>query len=284
MGDLEIERLGAVTVMRINRPERRNAIGGTLLRELVEAFEAAEGDDEVRVVVTTGVGPTYCVGADLGELLDHLGAPTREMLNGTSVGGDKGAPPLSPDQQLLERLGVGRWSQRMAACTKPSIAALNGATAGGGLALAVAQDFRVASADIAIRAGFLGVGVGPELGLSYLLPRLTGWPAARNILLRNRVVRAEEALRCGLIDEVAPAGAALDRALALAGELADQPAVAMRATNRLLRDSADNSWREQLEAEYRTQLLLFGLPATRAALEKLAGEVVGRADNDGAVS
>jgi enoyl-CoA hydratase/carnithine racemase len=273
--DLSVERHGPVTVLRIDRAERHNSIGGSLLGELVEAFEDAERDDDVRAVVTTGSGPTFCVGVDLAELAEGLatGAPTYELLNGTTIGGDKGLPDQSVQQRMVEQLGVGRWAQRMAACTKPSIAALNGPAAGGGLAIAVTHDFRVCSSRASLKAGFAGVGVAPEMGLTWLLPRLVGWRAARDVLLRNRTIRAPEALELGLVDEVVAPDEVLGRALEMASELAAMPATALRLTKRLLAESADNSWDAQLAAEYRAQLLLFGLPVTRASLAALAAQV-----------
>jgi enoyl-CoA hydratase/carnithine racemase len=278
VNDLSVERHGPVAVLRIDRAERHNSIGGSLLGELVTAFEDVERDDGVRVVVTTASGPTFCVGIDLAELAEGLGsgAPTYELLTGTTIGGDKGLPEQSLQQRMVEQLGVGRWAQRMAACTKPSIAALNGPAAGGGLAIAVTHDFRVCSARASLKAGFVGVGVAPEMGLTWLLPRLIGWRAARDVLIRNRTIRAQEALDLGLVDEVVPAEHVLGRALELASELAAMPATALRLTKRLLAESAENSLDAQLAAEYRAQLLLFGLPETRASLAALAAQVSGK--------
>jgi enoyl-CoA hydratase/carnithine racemase len=273
--DLAVERHGPVTVLRIDRAEKHNSIGGSLLGDLVRAFEDAEGDDDVRVVVTTGSGPTFCVGVDLTELAEGLasGAPTYDLLNGTTIGGDKGLPEQSIKQRMVEQLGVGRWAQRVAACTKPSIAALNGPAAGGGLAIAVSHDFRVCSSRGSLKAGFVGVGVAPEMGLTWLLPRLIGWRAARDVLLRNRTIRAAEALELGLVDEVVAPEEVLPRALELASELAAMPATALRLTKRLLTESAGNGWEAQLAAEYRAQALLFGLPETRASLAALAARI-----------
>lgn len=277
MDDLAVERHGTVTVLRIDRADRHNSIGGALLGQMADAFEDAERDDDVHVVVTTGSGPTFCVGVDLAELAEGLGsgAPTYELLTGTTIGGDKGLPEQSRRQRMVEQLGVGRWAQRMAACTKPSIAALNGPAAGGGLAIAVTHDFRVCSSRASLKAGFAGVGVAPEMGLTWLLPRLVGWRAARDVLLRNRTIRAAEALGLGLVDEVVAPEEVLPRALELAAELAAMPSTAQRLTKRLLSESADNSFDAQLAAEYRAQLLLFGLPETSTSLAALAAQVTG---------
>ncbi len=273
MGDVLTERRGPVLLITLNRPHRANAIAGTVLRDLLAAFEDADADDDVRAIVTTGAGATFSVGADLDDVDSVIGGgdpvEPADLLNDGVLGGDKGTGVPSRDRRRLEHLGIGRWTLRMAAVTTPTVAALNGATGGGGLALAVLHDFRIAAAGARLTPGFLGVGVAPEMGLTYFLPRLVGWQQANRLLLRNPVLAAPDAERIGLVDEVVPDGAVLDEALRLAGELAELPSLALRSTKRLLRTAADNTLEQQLEAEYHHQLMLFGLPETRDALERL---------------
>lgn len=240
------------------------------MRDYLEAMEEAERDDAIRVVVTTGTGRTFCVGADLRELVDNLGRPVAELLNDDVIGGEKGLPPLSAKQQQLERFGVGRWAQRLYRLTKPSIAAINGAVAGGGTAIAVAQDYRVASINAVVSYGFLGVGSAPELGLSYRLPRLVGWRVARDFMLENQKLAAADAHAVGLVDVVVEAEDLMDNALRHAHRLAELPDLALRLTKSLLWSAADNQWDEQLRAEYSAQTLLFGLPDTQQLVRKLA--------------
>ncbi len=275
MADVKTRDEGPVRVVEFDRPERANSIAGTLMRDYLEAMEEAERDDSVRVVVTTGSGRTFCVGADLEELERNLGGPVRNLLNDNTIGGDKGLPPMSPKQFLLESLGVGRWAQRLYALTKPSIAALNGAAAGGGLAIAVAHDYRIASRAASLVCGFLSVGAAPELGISHRLPRLIGWRAARDLMLENRRLSADEACAVGLVDAVVEPDALIDAAMARAQRLAAQPDIALRLTKSLLWASTENRFDDQLRAEYAAQVLLFELPET----QKIVGDFAARLAN-----
>ncbi|WP_084216365.1 enoyl-CoA hydratase/isomerase family protein [Pseudonocardia spinosispora] len=270
MADVLTERHGATLLVTLNRPESKNSVAGRMLAEILEAFTEAAEDDSIRVVVTTGAGSTYCVGMDLQEADGQLERAPVDVLNDDLIGGDKGIGSLSRNQRLLEPAGgIGRWTRRIAGMPKPTVAALNGVTAGGGLAFAVLQDFRVAAANARLTPGFLGVGVAPEMGMTYFLPRLLGWRAANQLLLRNPVLGAEEAAGLGLVDQVAPEGRALPEAMELAEQLARLPTVAMQATKQLLSRSAASDLDGQLAAEYQAQLTLFGLPETRTAIAEL---------------
>jgi 2-(1,2-epoxy-1,2-dihydrophenyl)acetyl-CoA isomerase len=143
------------------------------------------------------------------------------------------------------------------------------------LAIALLHDFRVAAAGAKLATSFLQLGVGPELGMSYLLPRLVGWQVAADLLLRGRMVLAEEAAEIGLVNRVVPADRVLDEAMELAEELAALPSIAQQLTKRELRRSATSTFSEQLETEYRTQLSLFALQDHRAALEATRRRVGG---------
>jgi 2-(1,2-epoxy-1,2-dihydrophenyl)acetyl-CoA isomerase len=282
--DVLIERRGAVLVVRLNRPESKNAIGGTMFRDLAAAFELAASDDAIRAVVTIGEGSTYCVGADLGHLAQAKGSEPHQLLtgdlvlpDGTIAGGETGQAPLSPDQRRTDWMGAGsRWAERMWSLEKPTIAAINGAAGGGGLAIALLHDFRLASAGVTLATSFLRLGVGPELGMTYLLPRVVGWRAANDLLLRSRRLSAEEAEQIGLVDRVVPAGSLLSEALALAEELADLPSIAMQLTKRELRLSMSGTFHEQLEVEYRTQLQLFSLAEHGVALDEQRAQIGSR--------
>lgn len=268
--DVRLEVEGGVAVVRIDRPSRHNALGGTVLRDLAEAFEWADGEDEIGAILTTGQGSIYCPGGDVSEFAAAAGLPPGEMINGTVLAGDKGLRPLSPIGRQAERLGLGRWVKRMLDVEKPTVAALNGAAVGGGLCIALLHDFRWAAAGAKLGSGFIGLGLGPEMGISYLLPRLVGWPAATDLLLRPRLISAEEAADVGLVDRVLEPDELLPGALELAAELAALPPLAARLTKRALRESAENGFEQQLELEWRNQYLLIDQPSTRQALADLA--------------
>jgi enoyl-CoA hydratase/carnithine racemase len=220
--DVRVERQGAVMIVHFARPERHNALGGTLTRDLLMAFDEANRDDSVRVVVTTGDGDAYCVGADRAELQALGGEPgaPHDHLNDGVIGGERGLPVLSPEQRRLETLGIGRWILRMWELEKPTIAAMNGAAAGGGLAIALMHDFRIGAATAKYGAAYIHIGVSPELGMSLLLTRLVGYRVATDLLLRGRVITGEEAAAVGLVDRAVDSSQVLEAATELAYELA----------------------------------------------------------------
>jgi enoyl-CoA hydratase/carnithine racemase len=251
---VQTERHGAVLLVRLHRPEARNAMNHDLMWELREAFEAAATDPGVRAVVTTGSGAQFSVGADLGALAGGPTAPSRP--------GRYGMPPVDGD----DLLGPGRWRLALEALDKPTIAALNGSAAGGGLCTALLHDFRVAASTARFATAFVGVGLSPEMGMTELLPALVGRQHAARLLLTGDVVDAAEALRIGLVDEVCAPDAVVARALELADRLAGLAPLAVQATKRLLRDAAGSSRLAVLEAEQAAQRALFATADHREAV------------------
>lgn len=276
-GDVLVERHGGVMLVRLNRTHRHNAIGGTMLRDLADAFAEAGRDDGVRVVVTTGAGDAFCVGADVAdfERVRHL--PARELLHSDLIGGEKGLPPLPPSGTLTDELGnAGRWALRLWELEKPTIAAVNGAAIGGGFGITLLHDLRLAADSARLGTGFAAAGLAPELGISHLLPRIVGFAQAAELLLTGRLVDAAEARELGLVSQVLPAGDLLARAMELAGRIAAAPPLGMRLTKRLLRRSLATGMVAQLREEYAAQVTLFDHPQTRAAMDRLAARVLGR--------
>jgi enoyl-CoA hydratase/carnithine racemase len=265
--DLTVERNAGVMFIRLNRPDRANAIGGTLLRDLIAAFDEATEDDDVRAVVTTGVGKTYCVGADIADLEGITDMPAREMLSSSAVGGDKGFASLSATQRVFDDLGnSGRVAQALWNLEKPTIAAINGAAVGGGLGLAMLHDIRIASESASLGTGFATLGIAPELGMSYVLPRVVGMSAAATLLYSSEVISGREAERIGLVSKAVPAGDVVSQAVELAEKIASNPSLATRWAKRLLRHSLAADLHSQLRAEYTAQISLFDHPDTRQAI------------------
>jgi enoyl-CoA hydratase/carnithine racemase len=274
--DVVVERHGAVMLLRLNRSARHNAVGGTMFRDLAAAFEEAETDDDLRVVVTTGAGDAFCVGADLRDFAAVAHLPARELLVSELIGGDKGLPALSPSRRTLDELGnAGRWTLRMWSLEKPTIAAVNGAAVGGGLALALLHDIRLAARSAKFGAGFGPAGLAPELGLSYLLPRIVGSAAAAELLFSGRVLDAAAACALGLASETVDSDAVVARAMEIAERVAAMPPHGVQWTKRLLRRSMDNTFGEQLRAEHAAQLALFDDADTRAGLDRLTRRITG---------
>ena len=195
---------GRVTVVTIDRPERRNAVDLVTARALFDAFKSFDADPSVDVAVLTGAGDAFCAGADLKAIADGEARPV-------DPGGDFG--PMGPT-----RLQLG----------KPVIAAIEGPAVAGGLELALWCDLRIAA-----RSAVFGVfnrrfGV-PLIDLGTIrLPRIVGHGRALELILTGRAVNAEEALRIGLVNELAEEGQALPRAVALARTLSAFPQTAMR--------------------------------------------------------
>jgi enoyl-CoA hydratase/carnithine racemase len=273
-GDVLVERHDGVLLLRLNRPHRHNAIGGTMLRDLAEAFDEAAADDSVHVVLTTGAGSTFSVGADAADLGADARPSARELLSGTQVGGDKGLPGLSPHGRSLDDLGnAGRWTLRMWQLGKPTIAAVNGSAVGGGFGIALLHDILIAGESARLGAGFAPIGLTAELGISYLLPRMVGTAAAADLLFTGRLVGAREARELGLISEAVADEHLLERAMELASRIASMPPLGVQSSKRLLRRSMGSDLADQLRAEHAAQLMLFDHPDTHAALDRLAARI-----------
>ncbi len=202
-----------VATITLDRPERRNAWTGRMHTEYRACVARAEADDAVRVIVVTGAGESFCVGADARALEGHVSRGsydpgTPEQL--ARPGGEGG--PFDAD--LAFHLGVG----------KPIIAKLNGAAAGVGFALACFCDVRFAVRGAKLTASHGRLGLPCEFGLSWLLPRLIGASRAAELLVSSRVVLAEEAAQLGLVHRVVDRGeldgAVRDYAVALAEQVA----------------------------------------------------------------
>lgn len=204
MPNLIVRDVGPVRVVEINRPERRNAVDEPTARALMEAFESFDSDDEVAVAVLSGVGGTFCAGADLhsiakGGMLHRLG--------------ESGESPLGPGRLRL---------------SKPVIAAIEGHAVAGGLELAVWCDLRVAARDAILGVFCRRLGV-PLVDMGTVrLPRLIGHGRAMDLILTGRGVGAEEAMGMGLVSRVTEPGKALESAIELATQLASLPQTCMR--------------------------------------------------------
>jgi enoyl-CoA hydratase/carnithine racemase len=268
--DVLVERHDSTMLVTLNRPSRNNAISGTMLAELLAAFDEAALDDSVHVVVMAAAGASFCVGADIDDFGAMKELTAREILSGNELGGQKGLRELTSDERSLDDLGnAGRWLEQMWRLEKPTIAAVGGAAVGGGFGIALMNDILLASDSARFGAGFSRLGLAPEFGISLLLPRIIGLSRAAEFLYSGRVIAADEALSLGLVSRVVPDTELLDSALALAGRISSMPPVALRATKRLLRQSMTSGLAEQLRAEHATHLVLFDHPETHAALDRM---------------
>ncbi|MBA3263670.1 MAG: crotonase/enoyl-CoA hydratase family protein [Thermoleophilaceae bacterium] len=216
--EIRYEVAGGVLTITLNRPDRLNAFTPTMQRELIDAFDQADADDEVRAVVVTGEGRAFCAGADLGGGGDTFDWRDRDA-------GDFAVP----------RDGGGQVVLRIFDSLKPVIAAINGPAVGVGITMTLPMDVRVAAAGTKIGFVFARRGIVPEACSSWFLPRIVGISQALEWVETGRVFSAEEALAGGLVRSVHPAGDVVEAARALALEIASNAApVSVALARRLM--------------------------------------------------
>ena len=219
MGVLEEQTVGHVRVLRLNRPERKNALTAELGWAIVRGVQHANDDDDVRVIAITGNGDAFCSGLDLGP------GDGAEVETG-----------LSEQERFLDEKGwVGRFLVALRLDTdKPVVAGVNGVAVGAGLSLAMAADIRIASDTARLHPGYLRAGTSPDGGLTWSLPTLVGHEQAMRFLLESRMVAADEALARGLVGELVAADALDARLLDYCEAIAQQAPLAVRQTKRLV--------------------------------------------------
>ncbi|MGZ6312940.1 MAG: enoyl-CoA hydratase-related protein [Candidatus Limnocylindrales bacterium] len=208
---LRAEQAEGVLTLTLDRPEALNALDRTLKRELLAAFRAAAQDGAVRAVVLTGAGRAFCAGQDLREAGLSGAAISREVR-------ERYVPLI---------LAIARLE-------KPVLAAVNGVAAGAGLSLALACDLRLASSAASFLCAFGRVGLVPDSGLSWFLPRLVGPGRAAEMVLTTEPVDAATAERIGLVNRVVAADALVAETQALAARLAAGPPIALGLAKRAL--------------------------------------------------
>jgi enoyl-CoA hydratase/carnithine racemase len=216
--EIRYEVADGVLQITLNRPDRLNAFTGTMGRELIEAFDRADADDDVRAVIVTGEGRAFCAGADLGG-----GGETFD--SGEFQGDGDGVP----------RDTGGQVSLRIYASTKPVIAAINGPAVGVGITMTLPMDIRLAAEGAKIGVVFTRRGIVPEACSSWFLPRIVGISQAMEWAATGRVFSAEEALAGRLVRSVHPGGELLGAARELAAEIAEHTSpVSVAMTRRLM--------------------------------------------------
>jgi enoyl-CoA hydratase/carnithine racemase len=209
-----------VLTITLDRPDRLNAFTNRMRDELIAAFDVADGDDDVGVVIVTGAGRAFCAGADLEAGGSTFDAATRDVHTFAD-----GTP----------RDGGGEVSLRIYECTKPVIAAINGPAVGVGITMTLPMDLRLAVEGAKIGFVFTRRGIVPEAASSYFLPRVVGISRAMEWVATGRVFTSEEALAGGLVRSVHPPGDLLAAAHGLAREIVDNTApVSVALSRRML--------------------------------------------------
>ena len=255
---LLVERAGSVATLTLNRPDALNALDPAMMDALVRETAGLSIDPNIRCVVIRGAGKHFMAGGDIRHFASQLELPPAERQRSFT--------------DLIGRLHAA--IEQLHRMPQPVLARVHGAVAGFGLSLMCACDLAIAAQDAYFTSAYRHLGLTPDGGLSYALPRLIGSKKAMEMLLLGERFGAEEALRLGLVNRVVPE-AELERATAaMADALAGGPALATRNGKRLLRESLSQSLSEQLAAEAKS----FGACAAtgdfaegvRAFLEKRA--------------
>src|SRR3989449_2408908 len=220
-----------VATLTLNRPDRLNALGGTLREDLTAGLTRAIDDPDVRVIVITGAGKGFCAGGDVKAMQDANQAGRTRPLD------ERVAP--SRDRTVL----------LMRDSPKPLIAAVNGAAAGAGMNLALACDIRLASTAAKFSQAFVRRGLHPDWGGTYFLPRMVGMAKACELIFTGDIIDAGEALRLGLVSAVYAPEELLPATNELARKIAAGPPIAIRLAKRPLYHSQDVDLRAALEFE-----------------------------------
>ena len=253
---LKSTREGAILVLAMNHPETRNALtGNTAVDEFVQACAEVQADRSIRALIITGEGPVFSSGGNVKDMQKYF------------------QQTLSPETIREEyRKGIQRLPKALYNLDVPVIAAINGPAIGAGLDLTCMCDIRIASETATFAESFVKVGIVPGDGGAWLLPRAVGMSKASEMAFTGDALNAQEALACGLVSRVVPAGELLATALAVARKIASNPGAVLRMTKRLLREGERATLESLLEISASYQAIAHMEPdhheAVRAFVEK----------------
>ena len=252
---------GPVATVTLNRPEKLNAFTLEMVGELADALKMLAAAEAVRVIVVTGAGKAFCAGADVGLLRDLI---TR---------GDEATGRRLVDSLRAVAHGIRETPQ-------PVVAAVNGVAAGGGANLALACDMRIAAASAQIGQVFMKIGLHPDFGGTYYLPRLVGASKALELILGAELVGAQELLRLGIVNRVVPAAELAAATRAWAQQIAAAPPIAVRLAKQAVYRSERATMDEMLDYELEAQIACFksadGKEGIAAFFEKRTPHFTGR--------
>jgi 2-(1,2-epoxy-1,2-dihydrophenyl)acetyl-CoA isomerase len=232
--EIEVERRDEYAIVRLNRPDLRNALTLQLRKELGLALDQLANDDTVRALVITGNGECFCAGGDLGSL----------------------SPQPSAHEGRARMRRIQSWFYRYLNMEKPVVCGLNGTVAGGGIGLALGADFRIAMETASFRSSFMAVGAVPDMASQYLLPRLVGLARAKEFFMLNQPIDAREALQLGLVTRVVSPGEFETACVSLASTLAKAPA-ALGLLKPVLNQSFETDLNTMLQIEALSQGIAF---------------------------
>lgn len=254
-----------IGIITLNAPGRMNTISGKMLDLLSEKLLEADKDPNVRCIILTGAGKAFCAGLDLGsqagktESLGVLDDPNANMTEFDL----RNAPPI-----VLHNIDT------------PTVCALNGGAAGYGLDIALGCDIRIASDTAKMAPGFAKRGILPESGGTWLLPRIVGYARAAEIAFTGRTLKADECLELGLVNHVVQGDQLMDEAKAIAGEIASNAPLAVRAIKRMMRAAETETFEQNVHHVFLQLLPLFRTKdfkeGVAAFIEKRPAKFTGR--------
>ena len=233
---IQTEANDSVSVLTLNRPDRLNALTAEVAVELQDALNAA-AKEGARAIVLTGAGRAFCAGGDLREMQEIAG---RE--------GAVGAFFAEPLRRLNELVLLIRNTR------VPVVAAVNGVASGGGCNLALGCDLVYAAESAKFNQAFIKIGLSPDIGGTFILPRLVGWKRAAELMFTGDLINARTAYEFGMINGVMADAELMPHVMSLATRLAQAPAAAIGQIKRLLEASATNDYAGQLELERKAQM------------------------------
>ncbi|MCW3077866.1 MAG: 2-(1,2-epoxy,2-dihydrophenyl)acetyl-CoA isomerase [Bacteroidetes bacterium] len=226
------EQTGHVLILKLNRPDKYNSFNRAMALELISELENAEKNANVRAILITGEGKAFCAGQDLAEALDAEGPGIRKIV-------EEHYNPIILKIRNIE---------------KPVLAAVNGVAAGAGANIALACDIVFAGKSASFIQAFSKIGLIPDSGGTFMLPRLIGFNMASALMITGDKVTAEEAVQYGMVYKMFDDNDLMNQALINARHIADMPTKAIGLTKRLLNQSYSNSLQDQLNAERDVQV------------------------------
>ena len=233
---ITLEMQGSICVLTLNRPERLNALTAQVANEFEAAVHEAL-ERGARVIVLTGAGRAFCAGGDLREMQEFASREGR-----VEAFFDEPLRMLTESILLIRKTPV------------PFIAAVNGVASGAGCNLALACDLVIAAESAKFNQAFVKIGLVPDCGGTFILPRLVGWKRAAELMFTGDLVSAHRAAEMGMINSVAADGELMSQVMALAEKLANAPTAAIGQIKKLLDASAANDYGSQLDLERKAQI------------------------------
>jgi enoyl-CoA hydratase/carnithine racemase len=250
---IELIRDEGIAFIYLNRPKALNALNETMKYDLIHALQETEEDDNIRVMILTGRGRSFCAGADLNRFIE--------------------AQKYGMDQKKQLRFGSLDLPRAFIQYPKPIIAAINGLSYGFGLTVALTCDIRLASERANFSCAFVRIGVTPEFCSTYFLPRLIGYGKAAELILTARPFDAREAFEIGVINQVFPHHRLIPEAKKMAKKIASLPPIAVQKSKEILRHGMQSTLEQVIQYEFAAFLDCMKTDEHRSALNKLISQM-----------